>query len=289
MRKPSYSIHNGFRMPMGFPETGLASALKYQARPDDIFVSTYPKCGTTWTQHIVWLIIHRGIPLSQNQRLDRCFPHIEEVGAEFLSSVAPPRLLKTHLPFDMTPWNEQAKYIYVVRNPFDCAVSFYHHTRGFSRHYDFAEGSFDEYFECFVAGEVDFGDYFDSVLSWLREIARPNVLLLTYESMSADRKSAIKTIAHFLGLDDAISDAKTMQAIIEHSSFSQMSKDQKRWSSERPDTMPPFVRKGIVGDWQNHFSRGQIERLLDRAAHKDPAGQLTALWPEIFALARASI
>ena len=70
------------------------------------------------------------------------------------------------LPFARTPWSVQAKYLYVARNPFDCAVSFYHHTRGFVRHYDFAEGTWETFFDCFLRGEVDFGDYFDHLVSW---------------------------------------------------------------------------------------------------------------------------
>ncbi|MDJ0729779.1 MAG: sulfotransferase domain-containing protein, partial [Crocosphaera sp.] len=63
-KKPSYYNHNGFLMPMGFPIEGFTSALKYEAQPSDIFIVTYPKCGTTWTQYILWLMQHQGEPLS---------------------------------------------------------------------------------------------------------------------------------------------------------------------------------------------------------------------------------
>ena len=32
----------------------------YRPRPDDIVISTYPKCGTTWMQNIVYEVLHQG-------------------------------------------------------------------------------------------------------------------------------------------------------------------------------------------------------------------------------------
>ena len=166
-RRPRYTLHDGFRMPMGFPVAGFDSGQRYRPSPGDVFVSTYPKCGTTWIQYIVYLLLHGGEPLPAGVRMDEVFPHLEEVGEARVRALPEPRLIKTHLPLERTPWHPGARYVYAVRNPFDCAVSFYHHTRGFVRHYDFADGTFDDFFECFVVGEVDFGDYFDHLASWL--------------------------------------------------------------------------------------------------------------------------
>jgi hypothetical protein len=98
----------------------------------DLFIVTYPKCGTTWTQHITYLILHDGIPLAPDQRMDVVWPHLEEMGKDFVREKATIaggyRLIKTHFPYKLTPQNPNAKYIYVARNPKDCVVSFYHHT-----------------------------------------------------------------------------------------------------------------------------------------------------------------
>lgn len=284
-RLPRYTVHDGFRMPMGFPVAGFDSGQRYRATGNDIFVTTYPKCGTTWTQYIVYLLLNDGTPLPVGRKIEDVFPHLEEVGAEAVHALPVPRLIKTHLPLERTPWNDDARYLYIVRNPFDCAVSFYHHTRGFVKHYDFASGTWDVFFECFLRGEVDFGDYFDHLLSWWPKRTAPNVLLLTYEDMLADPAAAVTAIGRFVGgrADSAADDAAVVARVVENSSFTSMSRDQRRWSSARPADMPEFVRKGVVGDWQNHFSREQARRLAAKLRERTAGSGAETLWPELLA------
>jgi hypothetical protein len=275
-------------MPLGFPAGAVRSGLAYVPGDDDLFVASYPKCGTTWVQHIVWLLMHEAQALSPNESLTELFPHLEEVGREGIAAMAPPRLIKTHLPFSATPFSARAKYVYVARNPFDCCASFFHHTRGFVKHYDFADGTFDEFFDCFVEGEVDFGDYFDNVLGWLAQRDAENVFWVTYEALKADPHGEVRRIGEFIGGDAArlIGDTRGLDEIVEASSFERMSTDQQRWSSQRPDDMPAFVRKGVVGDWANYFTPVQTERMLRRIAERSPAGEIEALWPDILDAAR---
>ncbi len=282
-RKPSYIIHNGFRLPMGFSQFGLVSGVSYKARPGDLFIAAYPKCGTTWTQHIVWLIQHDGEPLPVGKSMTVEIPHLEEVGKEIVAEGATPRVIKTHLPYHMTPYHADAKYIYVARNPFDCAVSFYHHTRGFVKHYDFADGTFDQFFECFIKGEVDFGDYFDNLLSWSEHSDDSNVLFLTYEELKADTPKEVRKIAEFLGAEslNQVKDSQILNKLLYHSSFERMSKNQSRWSSQRPKNMPPFIRKGQVGDWKNHFSDEQVKRLTEKFATRTKGTGAEKLWAEL--------
>lgn len=279
-KKPSYYNHNGFLMPMGFPIEGFTSALNYQAQPSDIFLVTYPKCGTTWTQYILWLMQHKGQPLSPSEKLETYIPHLEEVGKETIQNLPERRVIKTHLPYQLTPYHPSAKYIYVARNPFDCMVSFYHHTRGFIKHYDFANGTFDDFFECFIKGEVDFGDYFDHLLSWYEHKNDDNILFLTYEAMKVNLKSIIIKIANFLEDDylNCIKDEEILNKIIVNSSLEKMKKDQQRWSSKRPENMPSFVRKGKIGDWENYFSSEQKQRLTEKFIIRTTGTGIKNLW-----------
>jgi hypothetical protein len=270
-------------MPMGFPVAGFGSGQRYVAAPGDVFVASYPKCGTTWAQYIVYLLQNDAQPLTAGQSINDVFPHLEEVGRETVAALPTPRLIKTHLPFTRTPWNSHAKYVYVARNPFDCAVSFYHHTRGFVRHYDFASGTWETFFECFLAGEVDFGDYFDNLLSWWPHRGEANVLLLTYEHMVADPASAVAAVARLLGgrAADLVADAQGLARVVRMSSFGEMQRDQGRWSSQRPADMPAFVRKGVVGDYANYFSPEQARKLVAKMRASTTGTGLEHLWPEL--------
>jgi hypothetical protein len=287
-RKPRYTLHGDFRMPLGFPVEGFRSGLRYAPQAGDIFVATYPKCGTTWMQYIVYLLLRDGRGLAPGERLDAVFPHLEEVGKQRIEALPEPRLIKTHLPFDRTPWHAAAKYIVVARNPFDCVVSFYHHTRGFVRHYDFADGTLDDFFECFIAGEVDFGDYFDHLLSWYPQEAEPNVLFTTYEAMLADPRAAITAVGEFLGGAAAatLRTGAALETVLAQSSFGGMRERQDRWSSPRPDGMPAFVRKGEVGGWRRELSREQVRRLVARFVERTRGTRAADLWSDQLTAAR---
>ena len=66
------------------------------------------------------------------------------------------RFFHSHLPFGLMPKGEKQSaapspyVVYVVRNPKDVAVSFYHHSCSKLNY----EGSWDEFFELFVSGQV---------------------------------------------------------------------------------------------------------------------------------------
>lgn len=287
-----------------FSEPTVRSALAYKPHPGDVFIVSYPKCGTTWMQHIVYGIYNDGIaPKDMIEFMTRT-PFLELLGADSVEKMPKPGAVKTHLPFNLQPYSPQAKYIYVTRNPYDCCASFYHHTRSFPP-YKFQDKSFDDFFEMFVSGKCDFGDYFDHQLSWYEHKDDDNVLLVTYEDLKKDVRKEILKIANFLGEEygtklrerpDILENIVNATSVETMKSFN---KEFQKWTQHLSDILPKgtmgteekddldkpmtgdFVRKGVVGDWRNHFSQDQIERLKERIAQKTRGSQLMSLWKDV--------
>lgn len=224
-------------------------------------------------QHILYIMLNDGVPILPNEKLDKLFPHLEEVGIPDTAAVKRgKKLIKTHLPSEMLSMSIEAKYIFIARNPKDCVVSFFHHTRGFPKHYDFEDGDFDVYFDLFCEGKVDFGSYFKTLRSWFDRKEEENVLFLTYEKIQEDKAGAIRTIAKFIGenIEKKLSQENgvLMDKILKYSSLEEMKKNPLRFCSARKSAHEPFIRSGKVGGWDELVTKEQGERLDEMMANE---------------------
>ncbi|KAG0410337.1 hypothetical protein HPB47_012549 [Ixodes persulcatus] len=75
--------------------------------------------------------------------------------------------------------------------------------RFWSRHdaigaYLFEDGTFGEFLEILVEGDVECGDYFNHLLSLYEHRQEHNVLFLAYEALQKDTESCVLKIANFL-------------------------------------------------------------------------------------------
>lgn len=300
---PLYKDIDGFRLNKYFKTDLFRSALKYQPQPNDIFVVTYPKCGTTWVQHIGYLILNKGLPPPTGLDFFMCNPFFEMFGAEAVEGMRRPGLIKTHLPYHLLPQHSQAKYLYVCRNPKDACVSYFYHTRGFAG-YDFEDGKFEDYFDIYIEGENDFGDYFDNVLSWYAHRDDPNVLFINYEDIKLDPRKYVLKIAKFINndcynmlrdndniLQDVLkySDIKAMREYGAENIKNFFAKPLKDNSiplglkayhemAQRYPKKIGFIRKGIVGDWKHHFTPEMNARMEDKILKKLSHTDLIDVW-----------
>jgi aryl sulfotransferase len=200
----------------------------FELRAGDIIVCTPPKTGTTWTQRIVGMLLAQSAEprqiMEEQPWLDARFIPTQEVVAA-LSAVEGLRGLKTHSPLSALPLHDDVLYINVARDPRDAVMSFHNHSMNFT--------------EGFLAGldqigldDPLIGAPFPSALKdpraffrrWLRDpeyapfddftIAefveietgfweareRPNVLLVHYNDLKADRAGEMRRIAQFCGI-----------------------------------------------------------------------------------------
>ncbi|GIY83586.1 sulfotransferase 1C4 [Caerostris darwini] len=191
-------IIEGVNVPIFFSEECFRSALNFKPKKGDIIIVTYPKCGTTWMQNLVLNILRKGEPFEKPSDFYFASPFLDQLGAEDSEKIMiRPGCYKTHLPLHKILLSDDAKYIYVARNPKDCCVSYYHHMKSLPG-YQFADGTFEEFFDLFIKGEVESGNYLDHLLPWYNMRNRPNVFFTTYEKMKSDLKSVAMDIAAFI-------------------------------------------------------------------------------------------
>lgn len=293
-----------------FHEDIIRSTLAYKPRQDDIFIVTYPKCGTTWTQYLILSILTDGHPPKTVVDFMLASPFMELMGAEAADRMPRPGLLKTHLPFKFQPYSPQAKYIYVTRNPYDVCVSFYYHLKGMTP--KTVDVTFSKYCKLFIGGKTCFGDYFDHLLSWYAHRNDPNVLFFTYEQLKKDTNFWTLKIADFMGDQYGKrlrEDSALLGKVIDASSLKNMQgifNDQMRTLVKDMLSLSPdkaiksmevyrdmlaheeplhedegFVRKGIVGDWKSHFTNEQLDEMKAWITEKTKGSDVMDLWKDL--------
>ncbi|XP_038145861.1 sulfotransferase family 2, cytosolic sulfotransferase 3 isoform X1 [Cyprinodon tularosa] len=261
-----YLEYQGLLLPR---ETHCTESLKFAQEfifnDDDVVAVTYPKSGTTWMQEILPLVLNGGdlTPVHTVVNWDRV-PWLEETRlAKIVDKLPSPRALVTHFHYSLMPpsfHTSKARVIYVMRNPKDVMVSSYY----FHQMANFLEdpGTFDEFLEKFLEGRVLFGKWTDHVKSWRHAELGDRILFITYEEMVQDLSASIKRMSDFLCCDLS---KDVIQKIAEHCSFRSMKANIMSNFSLVPkeymdNDKSPFLRKGIAGDWKNHFSSDQLAR-----------------------------
>ncbi|NWU97727.1 ST3A1 sulfotransferase, partial [Upupa epops] len=148
--------YKGFYFGLTTTAEHVATLEDFEIQDSDIFIVTYPKSGTVWTQNILSLILHEGHRNgTEKEEVMERIPWLEYKTTEKdLATLPAPRVFATHLPYYLVPRglrNKKAKLIYVTRNPKDVMVSYYHFSKYMSKIEEVPD--FNLFMERFLAGK----------------------------------------------------------------------------------------------------------------------------------------
>ena len=232
-------------------------ATSWRASPEDVFVVTQMKCGTTWMQQVVHEILHRGrgTMVETGATMYATSPWLEGrksvpvENAPLVGAERPSRIIKTHLPVTLCPWSESARYVYVARHPVSCfasCIDFVQTNLG-----GMAPGmsAFEEWF-C-SRDLMWWGTWADHVRGWWDRSRRDtNVLFLFFEDMKKDLPAVVRRVAAFLGVAPLTDEE--LRNVVHKSSFSYMQENQDCFEMMPPHILQSRARLFVSGSAERH-------------------------------------
>ena len=233
--------------------------------PDDVFVVSYPRSGNTWTRFLISNLIYQDEPTTF-VNIESRIPEIYFNADHKMRALERPRILKSHECFQP----HYKRVIYIVRDPRDVAVSFYHHNvKAGNIPEDYA---MDDFIPRFIAAEFDsrWGCWQDSVVSWLTlRQGLPTFLMLRYEDMKTDPHGQLLRVADFLrqcSFRQVDASQEKIQRAVDLSTPDRMRALEKeqgdKWVlTEKTRLDKPFVRSAKSGGWKSTLSQKAVSMI----------------------------
>lgn len=245
---------------------------------DDVWVVTFPKCGTTWTQEMIWLIDH-DLDYETAGKVDlslrTVFIEASAVIGDYLGdtvgaveNLARPRHIKSHLPLALLPqqlWTVQPKIIYCARNPKDAAVSYMHHYR----HLHGFQGTNETFLEGLLTDQILWCPQVPHTLDFWNVRHLDYVMFNHFEDMKKDIMGILRKMCSFFG--KSYTDEQ-LAKLAEHLSFDTMKKNPSANQTQLLKTLETvrntkinfnFMRKGQLGCYKDELTPEFTQRLQE--------------------------
>lgn len=231
---------------------------------EKVLVNGSPKTGTTWM-----LKMMVSVPGYQGARAYNFQGDIDQY-----RQMLPGEVVHGHDPYTTELGNilfdAGVKVILMIRDPRDRLVSHMFHIKRDATlpwHEAMKEMSDEEALLVCIEGGLDklpnVEQMQDLTQSWLG--AGDKALCVKYEDLILDPMSQLHRVFQYL---DIVANDKLLEAIVERNRFERMSIGSKVWKAVRKpgqqDATSHF-RKGIVGDWKNHFKKEHVQRFKELA------------------------
>jgi hypothetical protein len=249
--------HKGVAGPAGTTSAEtFARAEAYRPRPEDVFVVTQMKCGTTWMQHVVYEVLHRGGGdiVERGAEMYALAPWLEGRKsvpvdqAPLLGRERPSRIIKTHLPAAVCPWSAEARYIYVARHPVSCFASCMDFVATNVGAMAPALPAYEEWFRS--ADLMWWGTWTNHVKGWWERSKSPNVLFVYFEDMKRDLPAMVRRVAQFLGV--APLGEKELSLVVEKCGFAYMQRHQDSFEMHPPHILQTNAELFVRGTADRH-------------------------------------
>lgn len=258
--------HRGLAAPKGTTSpASFARADAWRAGPEDIFVATQMKCGTTWMLHVAYQVLLRGAGdlVETGSALHAVSPWIEGrktvpmEEAPLIGAERPSRVIKTHLPATHIPWSPEARYIYVARHPVSCFVSCADFVRSNAGRFAPSPEKIEEWF---CSDELMWwGTWTAHVEGWWKlSEENPNVLFVTFEEMKRDLAAVVRGVAAFLRVAP-LNDAE-LAVVVEKCGFRYMQEHEGNFEMHPPHILSADAELFVSGSSDRHADAPEAVR-----------------------------
>ena len=262
----------------------------FNIRDGDIVIAPPGKCGTTWTQRIVSLLVFDSpdlyAPMARiSPWLDMNTRSLDGVLAD-LDAQTHRRFVKSHLDYNALPHDDRLTYICVARDPRDVAISWRHHMDNVNLDNliterigavgadDLADmsaedvpdmsGTVVDRFWRWIEGD-DFAYLVDHVRSFWDHRDEPNVVLLHYADLQADLVGQMAYLAERLGLDRS---RARIEELAPYASFAAMKASAEQTAPNGDQTFwkntTDFFHNGTNGQWRELIGDDDVARYEKR-------------------------